>query len=69
MISILNTLALMDGFQSCASNEDPTNQTELDALKPSSFSGFTSVFAEGKAPTWEQVLAKKAELEKSEKIA
>lgn len=63
MISILNTLALMDGFQGCICDVDPTNQTELDALKP--FVEGRPVFAEGKAPTWDQVLAKKTELEKT----
>ena len=54
---------MMDGHLGCKCPVDPTNQTELDALEPLIEGG--KVWEDGKAPTWEQVLAKKAELEKT----
>ena len=53
----------MDGHLGCKCPVDPTNQAELDALEPLFEGG--KVWEDGKAPTWEQVLAKKAELEKT----
>ena len=53
----------MDGHLGCKCPVDPTNQAELDALEPLFEGG--KVWEDGKAPTWEQVLAKKAELEKA----
>ena len=63
MISILNTIGLMDGFKVCVCPVDPTNQTELDALQPTI--GNDKVWEDGKNPTWAQVLAKQEELNKT----
>ena len=63
MISILNAIACMDGHLGCKCPVDPTNQAELDALEPLFEGG--KVWEDGKAATWDQVLAKKAELEKT----
>ncbi len=63
MYSILNTLCLMDGFKGCICPDDPTNQTELDALQP--MIGNDKVWEDGKNPTWAEVLAKQAELNKT----
>ena len=46
MISILNTIGLMDGFKGCVCPVDPTNQTELDALQPTI--GNDKVWEDGK---------------------
>ena len=58
---------MMDGHLGCKCPVDPTNQAELDALEPLHEGG--KVWEDGKAPTWEQVLAKKAELEKTDTTA
>lgn len=53
----------MDGFKGCICPVDPTNQTELDALEP--MLGNDKVWEDGKNPTWADVLAKQAELNKT----
>ena len=67
MISILNAIAMMDGHLGCKCHVATTKQAELDALEPLHEGG--KVWEDGKNPTWEQVLAKKAELEKTDTTA
>lgn len=60
--SIAEVLGTFSGFKGCQIPTDPTNQSELTALKPVPHE--SSVW-EGTPPTWDEVVAKKAELDKT----
>jgi len=62
MVRMANVLASFDGFNGFEGN-DPTNAEEFSNMKPRNC---TDKVWLKETPTWEQIEAKKAELEKAE---
>lgn len=66
MSNLVKALNSFSGFKGAAMPKDPTNQTELAALKNAVDGG--SCWS-GSAPTWDQVAAKVAEFDKEDQDA
>ena len=60
---LLRAIQSFDGFLGCEIPNDPTNETEFLALKPTC--GDTKVWS-GTVPSWADVVAKQAALKKAD---
>ena len=58
---LLRAIKSFDGFLGCEMPNNPTNETEFLALKPT---GSDTKVWSGTAPSWADVVAKQAELKK-----